>query len=71
MDTALHEMRADGVPIFDAIKFVRVEQGVDLGEAKTLVSQLPAYVDIHLMNEPLHDEVIGYLNHGLLDLSED
>jgi len=60
-------MRPDGVSIIEAIKFVRAQQRVDLGEAKAIVSQHPSYEDIHRAHKPLHDELISYLEEGLLD----
>jgi hypothetical protein len=66
LDSALWKMRCDGSSILNAIKFVRAEQGIDLGEAKSLVSHHPAYRDVHQANVPLHDELSGYVDAGLL-----
>ncbi len=61
LDKKLFEMRAREASIIEAIKFVRAEQGIDLGQAKEFVSRHPAYEDIHRAAEPLHDELISYL----------
>jgi hypothetical protein len=60
LDKRLFEMRANNVGIIDAIKFVRTEQGIELGEAKEFVSRHLAYRDVHDAAAPLHDELSGY-----------
>lgn len=52
------EMKDRGLSIIEAIKAVREVFGVGLGEAKQLVANHPAYVEIARAADPLHEELI-------------
>lgn len=55
LDAELVALRAERASAIDAIKLIRRELGVDLGEAKRLLAAHPAWADVHDSAQPLHD----------------
>ena len=57
-DQLIRAMSRDGLTISEAIRTARELWAINLGEAKVLVSQHPAYQQIAQAAQPLHDELV-------------
>ena len=51
----LWELDNEGASPIEAIKALRAEYGLNIGEGKELLSQHPAYEERHRASEPLRD----------------
>lgn len=64
VDKLILRLHEEGNSIIESIKAVRELLGVNLGEAKQLVSQNPVWHDVVEAHIPLHDELIALMEQS-------
>jgi hypothetical protein len=60
IEEVIDGLHSEGLSITDAMKAVRILYGINLGEAKRLVTAHPIWSSVVRANEPLHDALEKY-----------
>jgi len=64
MNDVLIELRSRGASIVDCVKIVRAVERVDLGRAKVIVDDSPAWADVRSANNSLRQDAVEAFERG-------
>lgn len=60
IEEVINGLHSEGLTITDSMKALRILYGINLGEAKTLVTAHPIWSSVVRANEPFHDALERY-----------